>query len=192
MVFHRSLSDNKSPQVSRTLLNILANLNNPVVWIVSIHPLISNSSSLLSKCANYNWYHHYTHVPQLFLVLWQGLSTCFLFPFLWFSICSLLWWKSPLYSGFSLFFLIPTRPSLQARIGWSICISKSQRTLFISFSRTDSNLSIFHLIVWLNFNFLHNFQWITFLTQSCLVIYSLLLVCYIHLLLLLLVVVVLC
>ena len=32
MVFHWSLSDSKSPQVSRTLLNILAVLNNAVVW----------------------------------------------------------------------------------------------------------------------------------------------------------------
>ena len=36
MVFHWSLSDNKSPQVSRTLLNILTDLNNAVVWVVFI------------------------------------------------------------------------------------------------------------------------------------------------------------
>ena len=34
MVFHRRLSDSKSPQVSRTLLSILATLIN-VVWMVS-------------------------------------------------------------------------------------------------------------------------------------------------------------
>ena len=45
MVFHRSLSDSKSPHVSRTLLSILAVLNNVVVWMVSTHPAISNSSS---------------------------------------------------------------------------------------------------------------------------------------------------
>ena len=33
-VFHWSLSDSKSPQVSRTLLSILAVLNNTVVWMV--------------------------------------------------------------------------------------------------------------------------------------------------------------
>ena len=37
MVFHWSLSDSKSPQVFRTLLCILADLNNAVVWPVS-HP----------------------------------------------------------------------------------------------------------------------------------------------------------
>ena len=45
MIFYWSLSDNKSPQVSRILLSILADLNNAVVWRVSIPPLISKSSS---------------------------------------------------------------------------------------------------------------------------------------------------
>ena len=43
------LSDSKSPQVSRTLLNIQADLNNFVVSMVSICPLISKSSS---PCTN--------------------------------------------------------------------------------------------------------------------------------------------
>ena len=47
LVFYWSLSESKSPHVSRTLLNILANLNNVVVWMVSSLPLIS--SSFLSK-----------------------------------------------------------------------------------------------------------------------------------------------
>ena len=34
------LSDSKSPQVSRTLLSILAVLNNLVVWMVSTRPPI--------------------------------------------------------------------------------------------------------------------------------------------------------
>ena len=49
MVSHRSLSDNKSPQVSRTLLSILTDLNNAVVWMVSTCPFISKSSS---HCTN--------------------------------------------------------------------------------------------------------------------------------------------
>ena len=44
MVFHWSLSGSKSPQVSRTLLRILAVLSNAVVWIVSAHLPISKSS----------------------------------------------------------------------------------------------------------------------------------------------------
>ena len=49
MVSHWSLSDSKSPQVTRTLLSILSDLNNAVVLIVSTCPLISKSSS---PCAN--------------------------------------------------------------------------------------------------------------------------------------------
>ena len=40
MVFHWSLSDTKSPQVSRILLSILADLNKDVVWMVSNRPPI--------------------------------------------------------------------------------------------------------------------------------------------------------
>ena len=35
MVFHWSLSDNKSPEVTRTLLSILTVLKNVVDWMVS-------------------------------------------------------------------------------------------------------------------------------------------------------------
>ena len=44
MVFHWSLSDSKSPQVSRTRLRILAVLSNAVVWIVFTRPPTSKSS----------------------------------------------------------------------------------------------------------------------------------------------------
>ena len=49
IVSHWSLSDNKSLQVYRTLLRILADLNNAVVWMVSTRPLISKS---FSPCIN--------------------------------------------------------------------------------------------------------------------------------------------
>ena len=42
--FHWSLSDSKSPQVSRILLSILAVLNNAVAWMVSTRPPTSKSS----------------------------------------------------------------------------------------------------------------------------------------------------
>ena len=43
--------------------------------------------------------------------------------------------------------------------------------LCISFSRTDFSLNIYYLVVWWNFNFLQNSQWIIFSTQSCLIVY---------------------
>ena len=101
MVCHRRLSDSKF-QVYRNLLDILADLNNPVVWMVSIRPPISSSSSPISKPL---W-----TVPSVpittsitvtfrfrrFLVLYWGTSTCLSFHFLWFSLCCLLRRLSPL------------------------------------------------------------------------------------------------
>ena len=45
MVFHWSSSNCKSPQVSRTLLSILAVHNNTAVWVVFTRPPTSKSSS---------------------------------------------------------------------------------------------------------------------------------------------------
>ena len=45
MVSYWSLSDSKSPQVSRSLLSILTDLINAIIWIVSTRPLISKLSS---------------------------------------------------------------------------------------------------------------------------------------------------
>ena len=53
MVFHWSLSDRKSLQVSRTLFSILAVLNDAVVWMVTTRPPNSKSSSPLKKSFSY-------------------------------------------------------------------------------------------------------------------------------------------
>ena len=45
MVSPWSLSDSKSPQISRTLLSILADLNKVLVWMASSRPLISKYSN---------------------------------------------------------------------------------------------------------------------------------------------------
>ena len=49
MVFYWGLSDIKSPQVSSTLLSILADLNNVVFWMVSTRLPNSKSSSRFSN-----------------------------------------------------------------------------------------------------------------------------------------------
>ena len=79
------------------------------------------------------------------------------------------------YSAGSLFLFLLTinRSILLAEIRWSVYISKSQRILCVSFSKTDSGFCIYHLAVRSNFNFLHSSQWIPFLSQSCLVLNSL-------------------
>ena len=81
MVFQRSLSDNKSPQVSRTLLCILADLNNAVVWIVFTRPLISKSSSPCTSSlatvprASITIGRNVSSMFQFFLIPLQGSST---------------------------------------------------------------------------------------------------------------------
>ena len=63
MVFYWSLSDSKSPQFSRTLLSILADLSNAVVWSLhsssnlQIFQSLNQFFSDYTKPANYNWYH---------------------------------------------------------------------------------------------------------------------------------------
>ena len=82
MVIHWSLSDSKSPQVSRTLLSILAVLNNALIWMVSTRPPTAMSSSHRTKCTNYNWYNCHLHVPQFFQFLNKVAILIFLFTFL--------------------------------------------------------------------------------------------------------------
>ena len=87
-----------------------------------------------------------------------------LFLFFCFCCCCLFY--------YIYFFLLISLAVLLARITRSVCISKSQRILFVWFSRTDAIFCLFHLVVWSNFNFLPNFLWITFPTQTYLVLYS--------------------
>ena len=61
-------------------------------------------------------------------------------------------------------------------------VCQSSIGVSVSFTRTDAESCIYQLFVWSNFNFLCNFQWISFLTQSCLVLYSFVLNCCIRLL----------
>ena len=46
MVFHWTLRDSQSLEVAWTLLSILSEINNIVIWRVSVRPVISKSSSL--------------------------------------------------------------------------------------------------------------------------------------------------
>ena len=68
--------------------------------------------------------------------------------------------------------LLIIRSALLDEIRLSVCMSKSYRSLCVSFFKTDAGLCIYHLFVWSNFIFLHNSQWINLPTQSCLVLYS--------------------
>ena len=75
-------------------------------------------------------------------------------------------------SLFFFFLLIIIKICLLAEIRWSVCMSKSHRSLCVSFSRTDVGLCVYQLSVWSSLNFLHISHWIPLPTQSCLVLYS--------------------
>ena len=147
MVFHWNLSNKMSPQVSRTLLSILVDLNNVVVWMLSTR-LLSMSSS---PCTN-----PLVTVPRAPITI--GITVTFIlhrffffqfpnevqvliFLFAFFQFYSVINWDSEVYNSASLFFLlIIKRSGRLAEIRWSVCISKSQRSLCVSFSRRESGL----------------------------------------------------
>ena len=175
MVFH---CDSKSLQVSRTLLSMLADINNAVVWMVSTHSRISKSSSPSTNPL--------VTVPRMPITI--GIPVTFMLhsPFsslarsLYISFFTFLqfypvvsWNGEVHYLTGSLFLLTVTQSGHLLGIRWSICISKFQRILCVSFSWTDSGLCIYHLFIWSNLNFLHKSLWIIFPTQLCLILYSL-------------------
>ena len=137
MVSHWSFNDCKSFQVSRNFLSILSDLNNAVVWMVS-YPLISMSySSLLN----------FWGLPQVYQPYLVSLSPS----------CSIE------FNRFFFFVLLTiTWSGRLAATWWSVCISKSQKNLCATFSRTFSKLCIKQLFGWSNLNFLHNTEWIPF------------------------------
>ena len=129
MVFHWSLRDSKSPQVSRTLPSILAILNNAVVWMVSTRLPTSKSSSPFSNplvtvpkapitigIIVTFMFHSFFQFPSKVVVL------ILLFRFFQFySVVS----RDSKVGNFanSRFLLVILRSSLLAKIRWSICTS---------------------------------------------------------------------
>ena len=130
MVFHWKLSDSKSPQVSWTL-STLDDLNSAMVWMVLILPLISSSFSRLLGI-----------VPRAPTTI--GINVMLMFYDCFFSLAN-----SKCFSIFSLTFIftlwfsgmaksrswqfLNIRSGLLESVGWSICISKSQRILWLIF-----------------------------------------------------------
>ena len=80
-----------------------------------------------------------------------------------FTLCFAGTVKSTILQILSLLLII-IRSGCLGKIRWSVFMSKSQSSLCVSFSGTDSGLCIYHLFVWSNFNFLH-------ISQSCQVLY---------------------
>ena len=160
MFFHWSLSDRKSPQVSRILLSILAVLNDVVVWMVSTRPSTSKSSRPFSNPL--------VTIPKTPITI--GIIVTFTFHSFFnylarsrylsffshsFSFYSVVSRDRKVYNfASSLFLLIIIRSDLLAEIRWSVCMSKSHRSLCVLFSRTGAELCIYHLFVMVRYEFL--------------------------------------
>ena len=148
MVFHWSLSDSKSPQVSRTLLSIL---NNAVVWMVSTRPPSSKPSSPFSNplvtvpnapitigiivtCMFHSFFQFPSKVKVLIL-----LFTFFQFYSVVSRDSKVDYFASSLLFFF-FFLLIIIKPGLLAGIKGTVCMLKSHRSLCVAFSRTGAGL----------------------------------------------------
>ena len=149
MVFHWRLSDCKSPQVSRTLLSILAVFNNAAVWMVSTRPPTSKSSCPFNNPL--------VIVPKALITV--GIIVTFMFHSFFNALArsrylslfsnsfSFILWsagtaKSTILQIF-FFLLVIIRSGLLAEIRWSVCIPKSHRSLCLSFSRTGAGYLLF-------------------------------------------------
>ena len=129
MVSYWSLSDSKSPQVSRTLLSIMVDLNIAVVSMVSTRPLISKSSS---PCTNplgtVRRPPNTTGVTFMFHNLFNSLARSRCLAFFPLSFDFTLWSagtakftiQQVLQLSFFFFLLIITKSSRLAAIRWSV------------------------------------------------------------------------
>ena len=152
MVFHWSLRDSKSPQVSRTLLSILAILNNAVIWMVSTHLPTSKSSSPFSNPL--------VTVPNapitigiivtcMFHSFFNSLARSRYLSFFSHSFSFILWWArtAKLTILQILFFLlIIIKSGLLAEIRWSMCMSKPHRSVCVLGQVLDCAWWDFHTI----------------------------------------------
>ena len=167
MVFHWSGSDCKFLRVSRTLLSILADIDNVVVWMISTCSLISNHSNPFDNPSVTALNAPITigiNVTFMFHIFFNSLARSRYLSFFSHSFCFIQFyfvvsWDSKVHNFASSLFFV--RFGRLAEIRWSVCMSKSHRSFWVLFCRTDAGLCIYPLFVWSNLNFLHNSQWIT-------------------------------
>ena len=177
MVFPWSFNACKPPQVSRTHLSILADLNYAAVWMVSTRLVISASSNPCTTSTNYNGYNRHFHVPPFFF---KSLARSRYWSF--FSLSFTQWSAKFTILQVLPFLLIIMRSGRLAEIRWYVCMSKSQRGLCVSFFRTDVGWCTYDLFVWSNLNFLHSSQQTTLPPSRVKFYIPFVIICYIRLL----------
>ena len=148
MVFHLWLSVSKFSQVFRFLLNILADLNYSILWMVSIHPLISNFSSppsplrILFQVRQLQLVSPSLSCSSALLIFWLGPSSFFVCSVFQSVDCDLLYVKFSFvcrlkypYSCFSSHFY------------FLVIVVQLIFVLFVLFLATVINLSLFFFIL---------------------------------------------
>ena len=135
--FHWSLSDSKSPQVSRTPCNTLAVLSNTIIWIVSTRPPTSKSSRPFNNLLVIVQKAPITIgkiVTFMFHSFFSSLAMSRYLSFFSHSYRFILWSAGTAKSIILqiLFFLeIIIRSGLLAEIRWSVCMSTSRVSHFL-------------------------------------------------------------
>ena len=110
-------------------------------------------SSLTTNSINVNFMFHNFYFPSKVYIFVS------VFAFFLFLFCGLLVRRSSLFGRFFLFFCwISLGLVIFFEIMCFVRILKSQRTLYVSFAMTDFGFCIYHSFIWLNFDFLLNFQ----------------------------------
>ena len=153
--YYSSFSHQRQPIVSNLSLSKSKSGLFSVFWPISTmldsHYLSSNFQILNSfyqtfgdctKRTNYNWYNRLFNAPRLFQFpsKFQVLIPLFVF----FKFHSVVSWDSNVYNAVSsLFLLIIKKFGSLTEIRWSVCMLKSQKSLCVSFSRTDSGVCIY-------------------------------------------------
>ena len=148
MVFHSSLS--KSSQVSRTLLRILAVLNNVVVWMVSTRPptfkspspnrnplvTVPNAPITIGIIVTYMFHSFFNSQARSLYLFFFSHSFSFI-------LCLAGTAKSTVLQILS-FLSIIIRSCHLAKIRSCLCMSKSGRSLCVLFSRTGAGLCMYY------------------------------------------------
>ena len=141
------------------LLSILADLNNPVIWLVSIFLFFFLNSSLFRALVTVPNTPTTTNITHTLMS--QSIFSSLVSP-VFFPLCTFLYfhsvvcWNFNIHSLTSFSFFINTISALHTGIMRSACISKFLRILCVSFSLTDSGFCIYDLVVWSNFDLLYN------------------------------------
>ena len=131
-IFYYSLSYSKFSQVSITLLSIQADLDNDVVLIAPILPLISNSSIVFLIFVDRSKTHSFELISQSpsysksILIIWQ--NSIILISFYVFHNPIVVCWNSKM-TRWLIFFENKARSGLLVGIKQSVCILKSQKIL---------------------------------------------------------------